>query len=477
MSFVNNENILKVLNSYNLWWKTGSVPQGYSKPMKRFAYYESEKAFKHKLLRRFVILSGTRRVGKTTIMYQQIETLLNEQVNPKNILYVSFDNPLLKFCTLNDIIDNYTSNILYDEEQAIYLFLDEIQYAQDWNNWLKVFYDVNPNWRIVATGSAIPVLDKGSTESGTDRWITIPVPTLSFYEYLELIGVENNRIPGGLNIYDLQDMSQKELNNIINILEPLQKHFIRYITVGGFPELVLSDDDIYSKRILRDDIADKVLKRDIPALFNIRNVSILEKLFLYLCFNSSSIINYTTMSQTLENVSVPTLQDYVDYLERANLIYISNPIDMGGKQALKVKPKIYIVDSAIRNAVLMKDDILTDPVEMGYVVETAVFRHITTYAYKDNAKVGYYRDSRTDKEIDIVSASVKNKYYIEIKYRENSSVKADNPLYNIADKNDRAFVITKNSADYGVIQLNSGMSVVKIPVYAFLYLTGMEEKQ
>jgi predicted AAA+ superfamily ATPase len=172
---------------------------------------------------------------------------------------------------------------------------------------------------------------------------------------------------------------------------------------------------------------------------------------------------------------VPTLQDYIDYLERANLIYISNPINMSGKQILKANPKIYIVDSAIRNAVLMKDDILTDPAEMGYVVETAVFRHVLTFAYRDNATVGYYRDAKSDKEIDIISKSVKNSIYVEVKYRDNSSVKADNPLYNIADKNDRVFVITKNSADYGVLLLNSGIPVVRIPVYAFLYLVGMEE--
>jgi predicted AAA+ superfamily ATPase len=290
------------------------------------------------------------------------------------------------------------------------------------------------------------------------------------------MGLENDKIPGNLKIDELQNLTRKEFNNIMNISEPLQKHFIRYITVGGFPELALSGDDMYSQQILRDDIVDKVLKKDIPAIFNIRNVSLLEKLFLYLCFNSSNIINYSTMSQALENVSVPTLRDYRDYLKRANLIYISEPINMSGKQALKANPKIYIVDSAVRNAVLMKDDILTDLVEMGYVVETAVFRHIFTFAHKNNAKIGYYRDSKNEKEIDIVSENIKNRFYIEIKYRENPEIKADNPLYNIADKNDRLFVITKNSADYGVIELKSGIPVVKIPVYAFLYLTGMEEK-
>jgi len=475
MSIVTNENILKVLNSYNPWWRTGNLPQGYSKPMKRFAYYESEKAFKHKELRRFVILSGARRVGKTTILYQQIETLLSDGIDSKNILYVSFDNPLLKFCTIDEIIECYINNILFKVEEKVYLFFDEIQYAMDWDNWLKVFYDTKLNWRVVATGSSSPEIDKGGTESGTGRWITITVPTLSFYEYLELIGETVTNVSNKYKISDLQAISVKELNNLMNSLEPLQKHFNRYLTVGGFPELVMSNDDLYAGRILRDDIVDKVLKRDIPSLFKIRNISILEKVFLYLCFNSSNLINFSNMSRELENTSVPTLQDYIMFLERANLIYISNPINMSAKQNLKARPKVYIVDSAIRNAVLMKDDILTDSTEMGFVVETAIFRHMATFTYRSHGKIGYYRDSNNDKEIDIVTEIVKNRIYIEAKNRGKSDIKSDNPLYNIPTKNDRAFVITKNSMDYGVTTLQGGMKITRIPAYAFLYLLGVEE--
>ena len=85
------------------------------------------------------------------------------------------------------------------------------------------------------------------------------------------------------------------------------------------------------------------------------------------------------MSKDLEGVTVPTIQDYIKYLEDANLIYISEQLNAKGAKQLKGKPKIYIADSALRNAVLMKEDVLTDATEMGYIVETAVYRHIYTY--------------------------------------------------------------------------------------------------
>ena len=359
-------------------------------------------------IRRFVVLSGARRVGKTTILYQLIDELLNHGVNEKNIVYMSLDNPILKFGSLDKILEIYVQNI--SPKGEIYIFLDEIQYSTEWNSWLKVFYDQNINWKIVATGSASPLIDKGVSESGVGRWITITVPTLSFYEYCKLINKEdkltgktvfeiiNNmpqklvkeilkaqgidsiteilsryesrlvkieeKIPKDFSITNLQDIDTKKLKEIVGLLDSVKEDFARYLTIGGFPELALSKNDRNAQRILREDIVDKVLKRDMPELFNIRNISVLEKVFLYLCFESSNIINYSTMSQTLEGVSLPTLQDYIKYLQKANLIYISEMINNTGTKILKSNPKIYIVDSGIRNAVLMKDNVLIDATEM-----------------------------------------------------------------------------------------------------------------
>ena len=91
MVLVSDEQIIKVLRQYNSWWRIPSAIQEETKPQKRLAYYEALKMLKHKTIRRFVVLSGVRRVGKTTILYQIIENLLQEGVNPKNILYATFD--------------------------------------------------------------------------------------------------------------------------------------------------------------------------------------------------------------------------------------------------------------------------------------------------------------------------------------------------------------------------------------------------
>ena len=134
-----------------------------------------------------------------------------------------------------------------------------------------------------------------------------------------------------------------------------------------------------------------------------------------------------------------------------------------------------MVDSAIRNAVLMKDDSLTNPTEMGYIVETAVYRHMQTYMKNVTGNIGYYRDRENNKEIDIVTNSVKENMYIEVKYREKANIKNDNPIYTKAGKNDRLFIITKSSDDYGIVTLENKKKLVRIPAYVFLFLVGLEE--
>lgn len=136
-----------------------------SKPQKRLAYHEALKIIKHKSIRRFAVLSGVRRVGKTTIMYQIMEKLIEEGVNPKNILYATFDNPILKLVNVENVLSIYEA--MYPIDGIRYIFLDEIQYTDNWELWMKVIYDSRKDVRLVAAGSASPVLEKGATDSGT----------------------------------------------------------------------------------------------------------------------------------------------------------------------------------------------------------------------------------------------------------------------------------------------------------------------
>ena len=475
MAIINKESIQKVLNAYNPWWRTGTVNPKLTKTYKRFAFYEAMKKLKDETIRRTIVLTGIRRVGKTTIQYQMIEALLKSGVQPQKIVFVSLDHPMLKLSSIDEILECYHENV-YANQDAYYFF-DEIQYATDWAKWLKVIYDMQPDTKIVATGSASPILIKGSIESGAGRWSVIQVPTLSFYEYCDLLGVDKPNLPESLKITPLLYMTQQERTAIMLQLSKVQNHFNRYLQVGGFPELALSDNDIMAQQVMREDVVDKVLKRDLPSLYNIRNATELERIFIYLCNVSSEIVSIDAITKELSGVSRPTVEQYISYLESANLIFRSWPINLSNKQILKARPKIYIADAAIRNAVLMDDSILTNSDEMGKIVETAVYKHVASFYYQQATSVGYFRGGKKNKEIDIVVEYPKiNNILIEVKYREGAPIADDDAISQLCEGASASVIVTKNAGDFGIHTTKGSKNMIRIPAFAFLYLLGHAEK-
>lgn len=471
---ITEESILQILRGFNKWWDTGMISPDFAKQTKRFAYYEAKQSFEHAEIRRHVILTGSRRVGKSTIMFQTINDLLKAGVSSKNLLYVSFDHPILKMSEIDIILKVFINNIALNEH--IYLFLDEIQYATDWNGWLKTIYDTTPTYRVMATGSASPILSEKMPESGVGRWTQIRIPTLSFYEYLEIKGIEVPVVGTTVGPTSLSGMDSKELDALMLVLQPLEKHFHRYLLIGGFPEIARTDDIAYAQRIIREDVVDKVLRRDMVSLFNVRNIDELEKIFLYLCMKTGNIVEPTTIASNME-ITRQTVVKYLKLLELANLIYIGYPVEMSGKGLLKAKPKVYLADAAIRNAVLLKgEEVLADADEMGMIVEAAVFKHVNTFYYNYNPKVGYYRDTITQKEIDIVVEMPVYKILIEVKYRRDSRIKETEAIVEWSRKEPSkisSLLITKENDDYGML---GHAPIMRIPAYAFLFLLGHAEK-
>ena len=480
MAIVNDEQVMKVLRQYNPWWRTPSAIKEESKPQKRLAYYEALKTLTHKSLRRFAVLSGMRRVGKTTILYQIIDHLIDEGVNPGNILYATFDNPILKLVNAENVLSIYEA--MYPITDTRYVFFDEVQYTDDWELWMKVIYDSRKDIRLIATGSASPVLEKGSADSGTGRWSVLKIPTMSFYEYCRLLDLDLPLLPDDLRLSELKNMSPAQLGDLMNKFTPLQNHFNRYLMIGGFPELVLSDDDAYAQRMLREDVVDKVIKRDVLSLFNIRSPLLMEKLFLYLCMNSTEIFNATTAAKELENTSIATIESYIKALEMSNLIYLAKPMNVGSKGALKGKPKIFIADAAIRNAVLMIDDVLSDEKELGAMVETTVYKHMVSFYQGSSASLGYFRKAKDNqKEVDVVVELPRHKILCEVKYRSNSHIAAADAIVELCQdersKVTDAFLITKRLDDFGIAKHETMVPILRVPAIAFLYILGKAEAE
>ena len=118
--------------------------------------------------RQIILLTGLRRVGKTTLAYQIIDELLKQKVNSLHIMYFSFDE---KTANLDELIKAYEEGVLKKKigDERIYVFLDEIQKCSDWESRIKILYDLHPNIKFVITGSASVKITKKAKESLAGR--------------------------------------------------------------------------------------------------------------------------------------------------------------------------------------------------------------------------------------------------------------------------------------------------------------------
>lgn len=125
----------------------------------------------------------------------------------------------------------------------------------------------------------------------------------------------------------------------------------------------------------------------------------------------------------------------------------------------------------------MDDSLLTDPVEMGKIVETAVYKHVAAFYYQQATSVGYFRGGKNGKEIDIVvDYPTADNILIEVKYREGAPIPDDDAIAELCGEASAAIVVTKGAGDFGVHHTKCGKDMLRIPAFAFLYLLGHAEK-
>lgn len=474
MVITRNE-LLGVIQGLNPWWtgRAAAVP-----PFRRVAYYICRHYVDDPNLRRAVLLSGARRVGKTTILKQVADAAVEEGRDPTSVCYLSLDHPVLSKLPLPSLLRLYHETV-YQEGQPALLLLDEVQYSEEWDLHLKQLVDQSPEYRIVATGSASVEHRQKLAESGVGRWITVPVPTLSFHEFLGIRDEDLSGVPGDMKPDDLFSEELERLPFLASRFRRLMLSFQRYLLLGGFPEPALRDDVEFCQRVLREDVIDRVLKRDMAALFNFRNLADLEKLFVYICIHSGGIFSPTSCANALGTTKA-TVSNHLAALEQANLVYLLPPFKRTGKKALKTPSKVYLVDAALRNAVLLKgSEILTDAEEMGRIVETTVLRHLLSRYHPDTPEVTYWRGARRDKEVDFVVRTPKYTVPVEVKYRTNADLTENSGLVEFCAENkvEHAYWVTEREEDFDHLQIEgTGTRVLRVPAHIFAYLLGQAER-
>ena len=321
-------------------------------------------------------------------------------VPPTSILYATFDHPLLKLILLDGLMRLWKE---YEpaSRDAEYVLLDEIQYAKDWQTWIKHQVKFEPKRRIAVTGSATPLITQGQ-ESGPGRWHTVRLAPLSFYEYLQIKKLSAPTLPEVPSLRELFSWTPAQFTRVGARAADLVGPFQDYLVRGGFPQLAQIESIPLAQKLLREDIVDKVLKRDMTALYGVRRVLELEQTFLYLCLHDGGLLDVQELCRSLE-VKKPTAMTFIELLEHTHLIYRLRPFGYG-KEILRGKQKIYLADPAIAPSVLLRGKaLLEDAAALGLAVEPAFFKHLYTRYYAQSIGLSYWRGGPRDLEVDVVA--------------------------------------------------------------------------
>lgn len=471
------DDLFSILSQFNPWWRRERIPD--LPTWKRSAYNELIKWVIHPPAQRAVLLTGPRQVGKTTLLLQTIEQLIQEGVPSKNILYVTFDHPILKLAGLEAVLEAWRE-LEPKAEGPEYIFLDEAQFIRDVGTWVKHQADFSKQRKIVFTGSAMPLVHAGQ-ESGVGRWHTIKISTLSFYEYLQIKSIHLPQIPNISLLSDLFTFSASELYSISEATQNLIGHFHEYLCRGGFPQTALVENVLQAQRLVREDIIDKVLKRDMTAHFGVRRILELEQMFIYLCMHDGGLQDTTTLSKNL-GVTKPTVQNFINLFESTHLLIRLPPFGYG-KEVLRARYKLYLVDPAIAPAILMKGKtIIEDPRALSNSAETAVFTHLSAHNITNHIRFSYWRGTK-EKEVDLILEIGESLMPFEIKYQSQQTTSRDvQGLLELCSQKESipyGYVITKSSQDVGLLEQKhtSHTKIMRVPACLFCYWLGQSEIQ
>lgn len=285
--------IKDVLRDLNPWWKEEVKIE--------YKHREILKQIKKFIpLPHIIALSGLRRVGKTTLMLKIIEDAIENGFNSRNIIYFSFDE--FREVEIREVMRGYEELMEKDfRRQGKYLLLlDEIQKLSDWENQLKSIYDIfGKRIKIIISGSESLFIRKKSKETLAGRIFEFKVELLSFKEFLRF--KEVNFKPIG--IYE------RELTKLFN----------EFTLTLGFPELVHIKEKDVVKKYVKESIVEKVVYRDIPGLFKIRDISVIESLLNIIMEEPGQLIELSDLAKELK-ISRQTLSNYLTYLEESFLI-------------------------------------------------------------------------------------------------------------------------------------------------------------
>ena len=176
-----------------------------------------------------------------------------------------------------------------------------MQKGRDWENRIKIYYDLYPNIKFIISGSASLNVERRSTETLAGRLYSFYIGPLSFAEFLRFKGIEP--VLENWRVYE-------------NSVKPL---FMDYVMKGGFPELVNEENREKILSYVKDIVLDRIILIDIPLEFGVRDAALLKTLVEMVASDPGLTLNYDSLSKKLGR-SKQTIMNYISYLEYSLII-------------------------------------------------------------------------------------------------------------------------------------------------------------
>ena len=307
------------------------------------------------------LITGPRRVGKST---QALLMLRN-----RNFAYLNFDSqPLLDAWDANLVMR--TLDDVYPDYE--YLLLDEVQNLDAWDLWVSELYRQGKN--LVITGSNAKMLSSEMATALTGKYLKVEMLPFSLEEFFDW------------NKLDLHGLRPEQQADAFALMDD-------YMRNGGYPEVVTSRQ---LTRTYLDTLFDSIVWKDVAKRHNVRNITDLNDLALYLVSNFCNPVSANDLTEELGFSSVNTTKKFMDYLHEPYLFYYLPRYNNKLKLMKKAPRKVYVVDNGF---VAAKAFSLSD--NLGRLLENQVFVELIRSGYDTDKTMFYYR-SRNDKEVDFV---------------------------------------------------------------------------
>ena len=369
------------------------------------------------------ILAGIRRCGKSTILEMLHKELISKGIDESNIIckrYTSFE-----------IDDCYTAKDMYNDikkeminDNKYYLLLDEVQEIDGWEKAINSLLE-DTNADIYVTGSNSKLMSSEISTYLTGRYVLIPVYPLSFKEYL-----------------DFKSSSTKSKKDLLN----------EYIKFGGFPIVALGNYDEQSAYQIVEGIYNSVITSDITKRHNIVNFDLFNRVVKFIIENVGKTFSANSIVKFLKGegraLSVESIYNYLEWLEKAFVIYRCRRYDLQGKSVLKTQEKFYLADQSLKYCIMG-----FNPKSIASMLENIVYFELKRRGYE------VYIGKLGTKEIDFVAMKRDERIYVQVcrTFPENSDREIGN-LLTIKDQYPK-YVVTLDELSTGNV---NGVKIIHL---------------